>query len=84
MLVAMPTAIPLAPLTRRFGSSEGITTGSRTPGTFAKFGPKSTVSFSMSSTRLMATEVMRASVYRYAAGGSPSTEPKLPCPSMSG
>ena len=25
-----------------------------------------------------------ASVYREAAGGSPSTEPKLPCPSMSG
>ncbi len=25
--------------------------------------------------------VMRASVYRMAAGGSPSTEPKLPCPS---
>ena len=34
------------------------------PGTFAKFGPKSTVSFSISSTRLMATAVMRASVYR--------------------
>ncbi len=26
----------------------------------------------------------RASVYRMAAGGSPSTEPKLPCPSISG
>jgi hypothetical protein len=28
--------------------------------------------------------LMRASVYRSAAGGSPSTEPKFPCPSMSG
>ena len=36
----------------------------RTPGTLAKFGPKSTVSFSMSSTRLIATAVIRASVYR--------------------
>ena len=28
ILVAMPTAIPLAPLTRRFGMREGRTTGS--------------------------------------------------------
>ncbi len=29
MLVAMPTAIPLAPLTSRFGQREGRTVGSR-------------------------------------------------------
>jgi len=29
------------------------------------------------------TPVMRASVYRMAAGGSPSMEPKFPCPSTS-
>ena len=28
--------------------------------------------------------VMRDSVYRYAAGGSPSTEPKFPWPSING
>ena len=27
---------------------------------------------------------IRISVYRMAAGGSPSMEPKLPCPSISG
>ncbi len=32
----------------------------------------------------MAAAVMRASVYRMAAGGSPSIEPKLPCGSTSG
>src|ERR1700693_262966 len=43
MLVAMPTAIPLAPLTRRFGSSDGITDGSRTPRTVAEVGPEARI-----------------------------------------
>src|ERR1035441_8164373 len=38
----------------------------------------------MSSSRAVATLDRRASVYRSAAGGSPSTEPKFPCPSTKG
>ncbi len=44
----------------------------------------STVSLSMSSTRVIATGDIFASVYRWAAGGSPSTDPKLPWPTISG
>src|SRR5207244_3919960 len=46
MLVAMPTAMPLAPLTRRFGIRVGRTTGSFSVS--SKLGTKSTVSLSMS------------------------------------
>ncbi len=44
---------------------------------------KVTVSRLMSSSRATVAAVMRASVYRIAAGGSPSMEPKLPCLSTS-
>ena len=62
MFVAMPTAMPLEPLTRRFGKREG-----RTRGSFrlsSKFGSQSTVSFSMS--RSISLEIFEslASVYR--------------------
>jgi hypothetical protein len=46
MLVAMPTAIPEEPLTSRFGTLVGSTTGSWSDS--SKFGVKSTVSLSMS------------------------------------
>ena len=81
MLVAMPTAIPEAPLRSRSGILAGRTTGSlRLP---SKFGAKSTVSFSISANISAAIRERRASVYLIAAGGSLSTLPKLPCPSTS-
>ncbi|EKD67977.1 MAG: hypothetical protein ACD_48C00127G0001 [uncultured bacterium] len=45
---------------------------------------KSTVSLSMS--KIISAEIADSlhSVYRIAAGGSPSMEPKFPCPSTSG
>jgi hypothetical protein len=43
-----------------------------------------TVFFSMSANNSIAIGINRDSVYRYAAALSPSTEPKLPCPSISG
>ena len=42
ILVAIPTAIPVPPFTRRFGKRDGSTTGSRSVS--SKFGTKSTVS----------------------------------------
>ncbi|MNC89220.1 hypothetical protein D3C83_51240 [compost metagenome] len=82
MLVAMPTAMPLEPLTSKFGNAAGSTVGSCNRS--SKFGTKSTVSLSMSASSSVAMRVSRASVYRYAAAPSPSTEPKLPWPSTSG
>ena len=82
MLVAIPTAMPLEPLTRRLGILEGRTVGSCSRS--SKLGWKSTVFRSMSSSIVIAMRVSRASVYRYAAAGSPSTEPKFPWPSTSG
>ena len=82
MFVAMPTAMPVAPFTSRFGNRAGRTSGSCSYP--SKFGAKSTVSSSMSRRISMAIVDRRASVYRYAAGGSPSTEPKLPWPATSG
>ena len=82
MFVAIPTAMPLDPLTSRFGSADGRTVGSSSRS--SKFGAKSTVFLSMSLSISIAIVVSRASVYRYAAAGSPSTEPKFPCPSTSG
>ena len=73
MLVAMPTAMPAEPLTRRLGTRVGSTVGSRSDS--SKFGTKSTVSLSMSASISWAILARRASVYRMAAGGSPSTEP---------
>jgi hypothetical protein len=82
MLVAMPTAIPPAPLTRRFG----------------KFGRQhrrfavAAVVVGLEIDGILVDVVeqrlrdlgQRDSVYRMAAAVSPSTEPKLPWPSISG
>ena len=82
MFVAMPTAIPCEPLTSRFGSREGSTTGSCSYP--SKLGTNSTVSLSMSRRSSIASGARRASVYRIAPAGSPSIEPKFPCGSISG
>ncbi len=82
MFVAMPTAIPEDPFTRRFGIPEGSTDGSVS--LWSKFGSKSTVSLSMSESISSPILAILASVYLYAAAGSPSTDPKFPCPSTSG
>ena len=58
--VAMPTAIPVAPLTRRFGKRAGRTIGSKwTP---SKFGFQSTVRFLISERSSTARGRRRASV----------------------
>ena len=60
MFVAIPTAMPDEPLTSRFGNRAGSTSGSsREP---SKFGPKSTVSESMSRSSSVASRASRASV----------------------
>ena len=82
ILVAIPTAIPSLPFNRRFGIREGNTVGSCSES--SKFDWKSTVFLSISSSMCLAIRSSRLSVYRIAAGGSPSIEPKLPCPSISG
>ncbi len=78
--MAIPTAIPEDPFTRRFGKRQGSTSGSFNDS--SKLGVKSTVSLSMSARRLRDILAIRASVYLIAAGGSPSIEPKFPCPSI--
>ena len=60
---------------------EGRTDGSHRDS--SKFLTMSTVSFSISARRSDAILLRRASVYLMAAAESPSTEPKLPCPSTS-
>ena len=60
MFVAMPTAIPVVPLTRRFGKREGSTEGSFSVS--SKFGTKSTVSLLMSARSSVAIFVILASV----------------------
>ncbi len=60
MFVLIPTAIPEAPFTRRFGTFAGRTTGSWSR--LSKLAVKSTVSRSMSSSISMAIGVRRASV----------------------
>ncbi|KAF5030285.1 hypothetical protein DSECCO2_639690 [anaerobic digester metagenome] len=81
MFVAMPTAIPLDPLTRRFGTRAGRTSGSLSDS--SKLGTKSTVSFSISARSSSESFVSLASVYRMAAAESPSIDPKFPWPSTS-
>ncbi len=76
MFVAIPTAIPDDPLTRRLGKEAGRTVGSRLVP--SKLSTRSTVSLSISFNNSSATFSRRASVYLYAAAGSPSTEPKFP------
>ena len=82
ILGAMPTAMPEAPLISILGNRAGKTVGS--PKESSKFGVKSTVFWSISASSSSAMGARRASVYRMAAGGSPSTLPKLPCPVISG
>ncbi len=80
--MAIPTAIPEAPLIRRLGSLQGKTVGSfKVP---SKLGINSTVSKSKSFSNSIAAQDIRTSVYLIAAGVSPSIEPKLPCPSIRG
>ncbi len=62
MFVAIPTAMPVAPLTSRLGSSAGSTVGSRMSGSARYVCAMSTVSLSMSSTRVMAMGDIFASV----------------------
>ena len=60
ILVAMPTAIPEVPFTRRLGKREGSTTGSFSVS--SKFGIKSTVSLLISASISMEIRLKRASV----------------------
>ena len=62
MFVAMPTAMPMEPLTSRFGNREGSTSGSLR--VLSKFIPYSMTSFSMSTSISLASRDIRASVYR--------------------
>ena len=76
ILVAIPTAIPVVPFTKRFGKRDGKTTGSFSVS--SKFGAKSTVSLLMSASISIAIFDSLASVYRIAAAPSPSMDPKFP------
>ena len=78
-MVAIPTAIPVVPFTSKLGNLLGRTVGSFSVS--SKFGTKSTVSLLISA--IISVDILDnlASVYRIAAGLSPSTEPKFPCPS---
>ncbi len=80
MFVAIPTAIPDAPFIIRPGIFEGSTFGSFVVS--SKLAIKSTVFLSMSANNSSAIFASLASVYLYAAGGSPSMDPKFPCPSI--
>ena len=82
MLVAIPTAIPVEPFISKFGIFEGKRTGSRRDA--SKLSTKSTVFFPISARSSSDMEDILHSVYLMAAGESPSTDPKLPCPSMRG
>ena len=75
-MVAIPTAIPVVPFTRRFGNLLGRTVGSFSVS--SKLGMKSTVSLPISASISIDILLSLASVYRMAAAPSPSTEPKLP------
>ena len=76
MLVAIPTAMPDAPLISMLGKRAGRTVGSVRES--SKFGVKLTVFWSISASSSSAMGASLASVYRMAAGGSPSMLPKLP------
>ena len=82
MFVAIPTAIPAEPLMSRLGTLPGRRSGSLSVP--SKLSVQEMVSFSMSRSISSASGLRRASVYRIAAGESPSMEPKFPCPSMRG
>ena len=83
MLVAIPTAIPDDPFNNNCGILAGNTVGSCTDP--SKLSAKSTVSDSISSSKLSVVKDCNLdSVYLIAAGGSLSTDPKFPCPSIKG
>eukprot|EP00967_Tisochrysis_lutea_P058865 scaffold75006_cov36-Tisochrysis_lutea.AAC.4 len=83
IFVAIPTAMPDAPLRSSMGTRAGSTTGSTSDA--SKLSVKSTVSYPISdNSASRARGASRHSVYRIAAGGSGSMEPKFPCPSISG
>ena len=79
ILVAIPTAIPEVPFINKLGTRVGKTVGSFKVS--SKFNCRSTVSLSISAIKSSEILRIRASVYLIAAGLSPSTDPKLPCPS---
>jgi hypothetical protein len=83
MSVAMPTAMPDPPLSKRFGTLAGSSTGSSIEP--SKLGTHSTVLAPNSCSSRSAYRVSRDSVYRMAAKdfGS-SVDPQLPCPSTRG
>ena len=78
-MVAIPTAIPDAPFIINAGTLVGNTVGSIMVS--SKFNWKSTVSLSISDNNSSDIFCILVSVYLIAAGLSPSTDPKLPCPS---
>ena len=82
MFVAMPTAMPLAPFTSRFGKLGGQHVGLVELAVEVR-DEVDDVLVEVSATIAIAAGASRASVYRDAAGPS-SREPKLPCPSSSG
>jgi len=73
----MPTAMPVPPLTNKLGKSRGKDRGLGAGLVVVRM--KSTVSLSMSIISAAPRCWSRARCYRIDAGGSPSTEPKLPC-----
>ena len=73
ILVAIPTAIPEAPLTKRFGKMAGKTDGSLRD--WSKLSTQSIVSFSISPNKDSVIGESLHSVYLIAAAGSPSTLP---------
>ena len=76
ILEVIPTAIPDVPFNNKLGTLEGRTIGSFIE--LSKLGVKFTVFFSISSSILSANLLNLASVYLWAAGGSPSTLPQFP------
>ena len=78
ILVAIPTAIPSDPFTKRFGKTAGRTAGSFNVS--SKLFVHATVSLSRSLKSSPPILDILDSVYLIAAALSPSTEPKFPCP----
>ena len=76
IFVAIPTAIPVVPFKSKLGNLEGKTDGSFKVSSKFKF--QSIVSLSISNNISSAVLRILASVYRIAAGLSPSIDPKFP------
>ena len=79
----MPTAMPPAPLTSRFGKRAGRTRGSLT-GRVVVVLEIDGVLVDVVEQLMRDLVQARTRCSASAAGGSPSIEPKLPCPSISG